>query len=159
MRQVSFDTHAAARKLEQAGHSGRQAEAIVQVISDATAFHICMAQTLERVRIQVDNHMATKADIANMATKDDIAEIKRELRETQDKTRGIVLEVLRSELNTIHLRLLAIGGSVLFPAAGAFIGLQTNERLQALVQENNIPIILTLMLLGAVIPTLLLLRE
>ena len=73
MRQVSFDTHAAARKLEQAGHSSRQAEAVVEVVSEATRFHMRMAQDLERVKLQVDNHMVTKADIANMVTKADIA--------------------------------------------------------------------------------------
>ena len=62
MRQVSFDTYAAARKLEQAGHSGRQAEVVVEVVSEATRFHMRLAQDVERIRLQVDNHMATKAD-------------------------------------------------------------------------------------------------
>ena len=61
MRQVSFDTHAAARKLERAGHSGRQAEAVVEVVSEATSFHMQMAQDLERIKLQVDNHMVTQS--------------------------------------------------------------------------------------------------
>lgn len=73
--QVLFDTHAAARKLEQAGHSARQAEAVVEVVSEATGFHMQMAQDVERIKLQVDKHMATKADIANMATKADIADM------------------------------------------------------------------------------------
>ena len=75
MRQVSFDTHAAARKLEQADHSGRQAEAVVEVVSEATRFHMGMVQNMERIRLQVDNHMVTKADLAGMATKADIADM------------------------------------------------------------------------------------
>ena len=75
MRQVWFDTHAAARKLEEAGHSSRQAEAVVEVVSDATRFHMRMVQNMERIRLQVDNHMATRADLAGMATKADIADM------------------------------------------------------------------------------------
>ena len=73
MPQVSFDTHAAARKLEEAGHTARQAQAVVEVVSAATTFGMRMAQAVERIKLQVDNYMATKSDIANMATKDDIA--------------------------------------------------------------------------------------
>ena len=73
MAQVLFDTHAAARKLEKSGHTAQQAEAVVEVMSAATAFGARMAHDLERIKLQVENHMATKSDIANMATKADIA--------------------------------------------------------------------------------------
>ena len=73
MAQVLFDTHAAARKLEESGHTAQQAEAVVEVMSAATAFGARMAHDLERIKLQVENHMATKSDIANMATKADIA--------------------------------------------------------------------------------------
>ena len=78
MPQVLFDTHAAARKLEKAGHTAQQAEAVVEVMSSATESGTRMAQDLDRIKYQVDNHMATKDDIAElrMATKDDIAELR-----------------------------------------------------------------------------------
>ena len=97
MRQVSFDTHAAARKLQDAGHASRQAEAIVEVVSDATAFNMRMFQTLERIRLQVDNHMATKSDLeiafSNMATKDDLAELKVKLAELKVDLKADMLRV------------------------------------------------------------------
>ena len=76
MSQVLFDTHAAARKLEKAGYTAQQAEAVVEVMSSATEFGTRMSQDLERIKLLVENHMATKVDIANMATKDDIAELR-----------------------------------------------------------------------------------
>lgn len=112
MRQVTFDTHAAARKLEQAGHSVRQAEAVVEVVSEATRIHMKMAQDLERIKLQADNHMATKADIAKLATKDDIANMatradiadmatKADLAEFKTEVRADFAEV-RAELREIR---------------------------------------------------------
>ena len=89
MPQVLFDTHAAARKLEKAGHTAQQAEAVVEVVSTATEFVTRMAQDLDRIKYQVDNNMATKNDITElraatnakiaelrMATREDIAELR-----------------------------------------------------------------------------------
>ncbi|MYL11302.1 MAG: DUF1640 domain-containing protein [Cenarchaeum sp. SB0669_bin_11] len=66
MPQVLFDTHAAARKLEKAGHTAQQAEAVVEVVSSATEFVTRMAQDLDRIKYQVDNHMATKSDLESL---------------------------------------------------------------------------------------------
>ena len=157
MRQVSFDTHAAARKLERAGHSGRQAEAVVEVVSEATSFHMQMAQDLERIKLQVDNHMVTKADIANMATKDDIRNMatKDDIRNMATKddirnmaTRDDVRNVLKSELIAIQNRWLLGVGSISFSAAGLLLAMLSNERLTALLLDNAAPIGLTLVIMG-----------
>jgi len=66
MPQVLFDTHAAARKLEKAGHTAQQAEAVVEVMSSATESGTRMAQDLDRIKYQVDNHMATKSDLESL---------------------------------------------------------------------------------------------
>lgn len=169
--QVLFDTHAAARKLEQAGHSARQAEAVVEVVSEATGFHMQMAQDVERIKLQVDKHVATKADIANMATRTDIAnmatktelaefktevragfaEVRAELREIRDaqgNVREVVRDVLRSELIAIQNRWLMGVGSVTISAAGLLLALLANERLTAILLENAFPVSLTLVVLG-----------
>ena len=116
MSQVLFDTHAAARKLEKAGHSAQQAEAVVEVMSSATEFGTRMSQDLDRIKYQVDNNMATKDDLAEfriatkddlaelrMATKDDIAELrtstKEDIAELRTSTKEDIAE-LRTELHT-----------------------------------------------------------
>ena len=97
MPQVLFDTHAAARKLEKAGHTAQQAEAVVEVMSDATEFGARMARDLERIKYRVENHMVTKSDIANMATKDDIAELrtgtKEDIAELRTATKDDIAEL------------------------------------------------------------------
>ena len=173
MHQVSFDTHAAARKLEQAGHSGRQAEAVVEVVSEATRFHMQMAQDLERIKLQVENHMATKVDIANMATKDDIAELRAatkddiaelrtatkddiaelrtELRTGLAKIPEMVREVLRQETPTIQLRSLVAAGSLSFSLAGLAVMVLTDEFLRAIALEHGSLIGLMMILASSVV--------
>ncbi|MCY3816551.1 MAG: DUF1640 domain-containing protein [Gammaproteobacteria bacterium] len=68
MQEVSFDTHAAIRKLEGAGCPAPQAEAMVAVVSEATAVTSRMARDLERIKLQVDTNMATKSDLADLRT-------------------------------------------------------------------------------------------
>ena len=63
MSEVAFDTHAEIRKLERAGCPTAQAEAMVDLVSRAP-LNIQMVKDLERVSIQVETNMATKADIA-----------------------------------------------------------------------------------------------
>ena len=165
MRQVSFDTHAAARKLEQSGHSGRQAEAVVEVVSEATRVHMQMAQDLERIKLQVDNHMATradianmatkadianmatKADIANMATKDDIAEIRAEIA----KTREVVREVLREEAPAIHMRWLVSAGSLSLSLGGFALMVLTNERVAGILLQHGALIGLMMIVVSSVV--------
>ena len=68
MQEVTFDTHAAIRKLEGAGCPAPQAEAMVAVVSQATAVTSRMARDLERIKLQVDTNMATKSDLADLRT-------------------------------------------------------------------------------------------
>ena len=136
MPQVLFDTHAAARKLEKAGHTAQQAEAVVEVMSAATRFGARMEHDLERIKYQVENQMATKADIANMATKDDIAELRTELRTEIAKIPEVVREVLRQEAPTIHLRSLMGAGSLSVSLGGFALMVLTNERLTAILLEH-----------------------
>ncbi|MDE0129154.1 MAG: hypothetical protein OXQ86_06270 [Gammaproteobacteria bacterium] len=137
MPQVLFDTHAAARKLEKAGHTAQQAEAVVEVMSSATEFGTRMVQDLDRIKLQVENHMATKVDIANMATKDDIAELRTEMRTGFAKTREVVREVLRQEAPAIHMRSLISAGSLLLSLGGFALVVLTNERLTAILLEHG----------------------
>ncbi|MYA30517.1 MAG: DUF1640 domain-containing protein [Gammaproteobacteria bacterium] len=116
MPQVLFDTHAAARKLEKAGHTAQQAEAVVEVMSEATEFGARMQHDLERIKYVVENHMATKDDLADhraatqndiaelrMATKEDIAELraatKEDIAELRMSTKEDIAE-LRTEIRT-----------------------------------------------------------
>ncbi|MDE0129649.1 MAG: hypothetical protein OXQ86_08810 [Gammaproteobacteria bacterium] len=150
MPQVLFDTHAAARKLEKTGHSAQQAEAVVEVMSSATEFGARMAHDLERIKLRVDNNMATKDDIAElrmatkddiaelrMATKDVIAELRTELRTEIAKIPEMVREVLRQETPTIQLRSLVAAGSLSFSLAGLAVMVFTDESLRAIALEHG----------------------
>ena len=84
MEQVSSDTHAAARKLVQAGASSRLAEAVVETVAEATRTNIQILEDLAFLKhAQADNagKMATEAGMAEirnrMATKADLAEIRK----------------------------------------------------------------------------------
>ena len=94
MPQVLFDTHAAARKLEKAGHTAQQAEAVVEVVSEATEFGARMQHDLERVKYVVENHMATKDDLAEhrAATQNDIAELRMATKEDIAELRAATKE-------------------------------------------------------------------
>ena len=151
MSQVLFDTHAAARKLEKAGHTAQQAEAVVEVMSSATEFGTRMSQDLERIKLLVENHMATKVDIANMATKDDIAELRTELRTGLAKIPEMVREVLRQETPTIQLRSLVAAGSLSFSLAGLAVMVLTDEFLRAIALEHGSLIGLMMILASSVV--------
>ncbi|MCY3815890.1 MAG: hypothetical protein OXG59_06310 [Gammaproteobacteria bacterium] len=94
MPQVLFDTHAAARKLEKAGHTAQQAEAVVEVVSAATEFGARMQHDLERIKYVVENHMATKDDLAEhrAATQNDIAELRMATKEDIAELRAATKE-------------------------------------------------------------------
>ena len=68
MSQASFDTHAAIRKLEQAGCPVRQAEAMVSMVMQATGDTLQMAKDLEHIKLQVGTNMATKDALAALRT-------------------------------------------------------------------------------------------
>jgi len=161
MPQVLFDTHAAARKLEKAGHTAQQAEAVVEVMSSATESGTRMAQDLDRIKYQVDNHMATKDDIAElrmatkediaelrMATKDDIAELRTVTKEDIAELRTelhieivkipeMVRKVLRQETPMIQLRSVLAAGSLSFSLSGLAVMVLTDELLRAIALEHG----------------------
>ena len=63
MNQVSFDTHAAMRRLGQAGASTPLAEAVVDIVTEATSLNMQMVENLAYVKSQIETNMATKANI------------------------------------------------------------------------------------------------
>ncbi len=88
MNQVSFDTHAAMRRLGQAGASTPLAEAVVDIVTEATSLNMQMVEDLAYVKSQIETKMATKADIASLRgdsatlraeTKADIAGLRADL--------------------------------------------------------------------------------
>ena len=66
MNQVSFDTHAAMRRLGQAGASTPLAEAVVDIVTEATSLNMQMVEDLAYVKSQIETNMATKADIESL---------------------------------------------------------------------------------------------
>ena len=64
MNQVSFDTHAAMQRLGQAGASTPLAEAVVDIVTEATSLNLQMVEDLAYVKSLIETNMATKADIA-----------------------------------------------------------------------------------------------
>ncbi|WP_446830684.1 coiled-coil domain-containing protein [Candidatus Foliamicus sp.] len=68
MPQVSFDTHDAIRKLQQAGCPPEQAEAMVAIVTAATGLTAQIVRDLEWLKLQVETRMATKDDLAALRT-------------------------------------------------------------------------------------------
>ena len=112
MSEVSFDTHAEIRKLEQSGIPLPQAEALLDMMSRAPASNQ-VAENLEYLRRKVDTNLATKADLAtlkvslaalrehvdtNVAAKTDLEEL-REYVDTHMATKDD-LAMLRKHVDT-----------------------------------------------------------
>ena len=62
----SFDTHEAIQTLERAGCPAEQAEAMVAVVTQATAPTAQVIKDLERIRLVVETKMATREDVAEL---------------------------------------------------------------------------------------------
>ncbi|MDE0678661.1 MAG: hypothetical protein OXI11_00350 [Gammaproteobacteria bacterium] len=171
MPQVLFDTHAAARKLEKAGHKAQQAEAVVEVVSEATEFGARMQHDLERIKYVVENHMATKEDLAELraSTKEDLAELrastKEDLAELRTSTKDdigklrteiakipeVVREVLRQETPMIQLRSVLAAGSMTGSLGGLAVMVLADESLRAIAIENGALIGLMMILASSVV--------
>ena len=82
MSRLSFDTHAAIRKLEQAGCPAEQAEAMVAIVTEATGLTAHIARGLRSIRLQVETNMATKDDLAALRaeTHEGLAGLRSELK-------------------------------------------------------------------------------
>ena len=125
----------------------------MEVVGEATRIHMKMAQDLERIKLQADNHMATKADLGELKAemRADFAAVRAELREIRDaqgNVKEVVRDVLKSELIAIQNRWLFGVGSISFSAAGLLLALLANERLTAILLENAIPASLALVAMG-----------
>ncbi|MCY4110162.1 MAG: hypothetical protein OXG11_14200 [Chloroflexi bacterium] len=63
MTEGSFETHEAIRTLQRAGFETRKAQAVVDIVTRAP-ISTQVVKDLERVKVQVETNMATKADLA-----------------------------------------------------------------------------------------------
>ncbi len=81
MEQVSFDTHAAARRLVQAGASSRLAQAVVETVAEATRINTRILEDLAYLKHQGETNTASKADLESVKSesKADLAGVKADL--------------------------------------------------------------------------------
>ena len=79
----SFDTHEAIQTLERAGCPAEQAEAMVAVVTQATAPTAQVIKDLERIRLVVETKMATREDVAELRaeTQEGLAGLRTEMQE------------------------------------------------------------------------------
>ena len=130
MNQVSFDTHAAMRRLGQAGASTPLAEAVVDIVTEATSLNMRIVEDLAYLKSQIETNMATKADIAALRgdsatlradTKADIAALRGDSATLRADTKADIA-ALRADL----FRALWIQGGVLagliLALAGVMLG-------------------------------------
>ena len=79
----SFDAHEAIQTLERAGCLAEQAEAMVAVVTQATAPTAQVIKDLERIRLVVETKMATREDVAELRaeTQEGLAGLRTEMHE------------------------------------------------------------------------------
>ena len=96
---LAFDTHRAVKGLKDAGFEEAQAEAVVTILGEV-----------------LDGAVATKADLKDLATKDDIAEVRAELLEFKA---GIYHQLWVMGIGIVSLNVATVGLAVailkLFP--------------------------------------------
>jgi len=102
---VAFDTLAYARRLRQAGFSEAQAEA--------------QAEALAAV---VDDTLASKQDLRDLATKDDIRELRKELSEAKQDIRDLAVAT-KQDLQELEHRLTVRVGTMMSVAVGLLAAL------------------------------------
>lgn len=110
-------------------------------MSSATEFGARMAQDLDRIKLRVDKHMATK---------DDLAELRTELHTGLVKIPEMIREVLRQETPAIQLRSLVAAGSLSLSLAGLAVMVLTDEFLRAIALEHGSVIGLMMILASSV---------
>ena len=107
MAQLLFDAISATRRLKGAGFAAKQAEAVVQTVTQANSLTLQLVQDLADLKAHVTQNMVTKAfltetlsqyDLKNMVVKDDLKGFA-----TKDDLRNFAtkddLRVLESKLN------------------------------------------------------------
>ena len=122
MNQVSFDTHAAMRRLGQAGASTPLAEAVVDIVTKATSLNIQMVEDLAYVKSCIETNMATRADIEGLradsatlraATKADIASLRAETKADIASLRADLFRALWIQGGVLAGLILALAGVML----------------------------------------------
>ena len=90
MEQVSFDTHAAARRLVQAGASSRLAQAVVETVAEATRINTRILEDLAYLKHQAETSTASKADLESVKgeLKADLESVKGELKADLESVKG-----------------------------------------------------------------------
>ena len=92
---LAFDTYAAVKRLRQAGFTEGQAEALSETLQDGV----------------IGGDLATKADLAGLATKAELAEVKDELKAELAEVKTELAEVkteLKAELAEVKIDLVWI---------------------------------------------------
>lgn len=96
MAQLLFDAISATRRLKAAGFATRQAEAVVQTVTEANSLTLQLVQDLADLKAHVTQNMVTKAfltetlnqyDLKNMVVRDDLRNFA-----TKDDLHGLVTE-------------------------------------------------------------------
>ena len=100
MASVPFDTLKAYKSLQEAGFDECQAEAVIATVGEA-----------------LRGNMATKDDIRDMATKQDIADIRSEMATKQDIADFRRETASKSDLHALEVRLMVRLGGLILGAA------------------------------------------
>ena len=101
MASVPFDTLKAYKSLQEAGFDESQAEAVIATVGEA-----------------LGDNMATKDDIRDMSTKEDIADIRSEMATKQDIADFRRETASKSDLHALEVRLMVRLGGLILGAAG-----------------------------------------
>ena len=104
MASVPFDTLKAFKDLQDAGFDEAQAESVIASVGQAFT-----------------GDLATKEDIREMATKQDIADIRSEMA-TKDELAGVRREMAtKADLHALEVRLMVRLGGLMLGAAGLIV--------------------------------------
>lgn len=132
MAQLLFDAVSATRRLKDAGFAAKQAEAVVQTVTQANSLTLQMVQDLADLKAHVTENMVTKAylaetlsqyDLKNMATKGDLLALVNKM-EFDKAIKGLVTEAeFEKEFARLYRNLLfgSLGCVTLIIAAIRFL--------------------------------------
>ena len=128
MSALAFDTHAAVKKLQQAGFTEQQAEAQTTLLMDVITGEVATKRDIEAVKLDIENVRAelkrdieaVKLDLENVRTelKRDIETLRAELKHDIAELKHDMAE-LRRDMKEQELRLTIKLGAMLAIAVGA----------------------------------------
>ena len=114
MSALAFDTHAAVKKLQQAGFTEQQAEAQTTLLLDVITGEVATKRDIETVRLDLENVRADlKRDIE--AVKLDVENVRAELKRDIETLRAD----MKHDMKELELRLTIKLGAMLALAVGA----------------------------------------